>query len=147
MSKELFELMREREIATSNFLPTKKEIHISAKSMAKDILDSGNYNIKETYAKALRLKEAINVIEAELKSSLPDENFEEFGIKGIHRSGGAVANYTDDIVYSQIKKQLDSRKTLLDAALKTDETFYDSEGIEVPKVSKTERKSSLAISF
>lgn len=147
MSKQLFEQMREVEIFTDRFLPSKKEIIQSAEQFAKDLIDSGNFNIQEKYAEIRRLKEAVDVIESEFKKSLPDENFEAFGLKGTFRNGGAVANYEDDPIYASIKKQLDNRKTLLDAALKTDEPFYDVEGIEVPKVSKTERKSSLSISF
>lgn len=147
MSKQLFEQMREVEIFTNRFLPSKTEIVQSAEQLAKDLIDSGNLNIQEKYAEIRRLKEAVDVIESEFKKSLPDENFEAFGLKGTFRNGGAVANYDEDIVYASIKKQLDDRKTLLDAALKTDEPFYDSEGVEVPKVSKTARKSSLSISF
>jgi hypothetical protein len=147
MSKDLFLQMREQEVITNNFLPNKKEIQRSALMFAKNIVDFGEDNIQERYAEIRRLKEAVDVIEAHFKNSLPDEKFEAFGVKGQFRNGGSVANYDDDIVYSQIKKQLDNRKTLLEAALKTDETIYDSEGVEVPKVSKTERKSSLAITF
>lgn len=147
MSKDLFQQMREREIVTNNFLPTKKEIQISTKKFAKDIIDSGDYNLQEKYAEIRRFKEAIDILESEIKKSLPDENFEAFGIKASFRSGGSVANYSDDVTYSQIKKQLDDRKTLLDTALKTDEIIFDSEGVEVPKVSKTERKSSLSVTF
>jgi len=147
MSKELFTLMREQEIATNNFLPTKKEIQLSAKKLVDNIVEKGEHNIYELFAQSSRLNEALNVIYSEIKSQLPDENFESFGIKGQFRSGGSVANYEEDEVYAEIKQQLNDRKTLLDAALKTNEIFFDSEGVEVPKVSKIERKSSLAISF
>lgn len=147
MSKDLFSQMREQEIITENFLPTKKEIEKASLYFAKNLIDFGEDNLYERYAQAIRLKEAITVIEQHLKNALPDENFENFGIKGRFRNGGSVPNYDEDIVYAEIKEKLNDRKTLLDAALKTNEVFFDSEGIEVPKVSKTERKSSLAISF
>lgn len=146
-TKDLFTQMREQEIVTTNFLPTKKEIVKSAERFARDLIDSGYYNITEKYAEARRLKEAIDVIESTLKKSLPDESFEAFGLRASFRNGGSISNYTDDQTYCDIKKQLDGRKALLDAALKTDETFYDSEGVEVPKVSITYRKSSLSVSF
>jgi hypothetical protein len=147
MSKDLFQLMREEEVATANFLPSKKELQNSSKAFARQLIDKGQVNVYEVYSQARRLKESLDIIEKELKDSLPDESFESFGIKGSFRNGGSVANYSDDTTYSQIKKQLDDRKTLLDTALKTDETIYDSEGVEVPKVSKTQRKSSLSITF
>lgn len=147
MSKDLFLQMREQEVITNNFLPTKKEIHASAKTFIKKMVDTGEDNLYERLSQIRRTKEALITMEAELLNFIPQENFESFGLKGTYRNGGSVANYEDDIVYSQIKKQLNDRKTLLDAALKTNELFFDSEGVEVPKVSKTERKSSLAISF
>jgi len=147
MSKDLFTQMREQEVSTLNFLPTKKEIHLSVKKFVDKIVEDGEENIYEKYAEAIRLKEAISIIEQELKTKLHQESFESFGVKGTFRNGGSLANYEEDITYSQIKKQLDSRKLLLDTALKTDEILYDSEGVEVPRVSKTERKSSLVITF
>lgn len=147
MSKDLFQLMREEEIETKNFLPNKKEIHASAKTFIKKMVDAGEDNLYERLSQIRRTKEALITMEAELLNFIPQENFESFGLKGTYRSGGSVANYDDDVVYTQIKKQLDDRKTLLDTALKMDELFYDSEGVEVPKVSKTERKSSLSITF
>ena len=65
MSKDLFLLMREQEIATDNFLPTKREIQTSSKQFAKKLIDEGLHNPQELLAQALRLKEALTVIEAE----------------------------------------------------------------------------------
>jgi hypothetical protein len=147
MSKNLFMLMREQEVATSNFLPTKKELAKSSKDFAEQLIDSGNHTTEELYAQALRLKEAVSVIEETLKSKLPQENFEAFGIKGTYRSGGDTINYSDDEVWLELKSKLSHRESLLKVALNSELDFYDEEGIKVPKVSTTPRKSSLAISF
>lgn len=145
MSKDLFLMMREEEVATLNFLPTKKEVQNSSKNFAQKIVDDGEHNIKEVYAQSLRLKEAISTIEAVLKSNLADENFEEFGLKGQYRSGGDTINYKDDPIYRKLKADLDSRVELLKLAQKQE--VLDIYGNDVPKVSKTPRKSSLAISY
>lgn len=145
MSKDLFVLMREQEIATDNFLPTKKEIVTNSEKFAKNIVDSGEYNIQEIYAQALRLKEALTKIEGVLKSNLAQDNFEAFGLKGTYRSGGDTLNYSDDEIYNVLKADLDARVELLKLAQKQD--VFDASGNEVPKVSKTPRKASLAISF
>jgi hypothetical protein len=76
---------------------------------------------------------------------LPEENFEAFGVKGTYRNGGAVINYDEDEIYLKIKKELKDREELLKLAQTQD--VFDAYGNEVPKVGKTERKSSLAISF
>ena len=148
MSKDLFMMMREQEIMTDNFLPTKKEIQKSSKDFALKIIDQGEHNLFKVYAQSIRIKEAISTIEAELKKVLPDESFESFGIKGTFRNGGETINYSEDPIYAELQRKLKEREEMLKLALFSDDTeIYDSEGIEVPKVSKTPRKSSLAISF
>ena len=137
--------MQKSEVATTKFLPTKKELQKSSKDFAKQIIDSGDHNVEEVYAQALRLKEAISTIESELKSSLPQEKFEAFGLKGTFRSGGDSINYTEDEVWVSLKADLDARTELLKLAQKQE--VLDTGGNEVPKVSTTPRKSSLAISF
>jgi len=135
MSKDLFSLMRQQEI----------EIQLSARTFVKDLLDAGETDKYELLAQAKRMSEALEVINSELLKVLPQENFEAFGMKGTFRSGGETINYTDDAIYCQLKADLDARAELLKLALKQD--VIDAYGNEVPKVSTTPRKSSLAISF
>jgi hypothetical protein len=145
MSKDLFQLMREQEVQTQNFLPNKKEIQFSAQTFITNVLDAGETDKFELLAQAKRMGEALDVINAELIKVLPQENFEAFGLKGTFRSGGDTINYSDDAIYTQLKADLDARAELLKLALKQD--VIDSYGNDVPKVSTTPRKSSLAISF
>lgn len=145
MSKDLFNLMREQELQTSNFLPNKKEIQFSAKKFIGDLLEAGEVNKYELLAQAKRMLEALDVINTELLKVIPQENFEEFGLKGTFRSGGDTINYAEDEIYCQLKADLDSRAELLKIAQK--QPVIDAYGNDVPKVSTTPRKSSLAISF
>ena len=145
MSKDLFQLMREQEVSALDVFPTKKEIKTHSETFAKNILDSGNYNLQELYSQALRMKEALTNIESVLKKELPNENFEAFGIKGSFRNGGNVLNYSEDEIYCKLKSDLDDRIDLLKLAQKQD--VLDLYGNEVPKISVTPRKSTLAITF
>ena len=147
MSKDLFMLMREEEVATANYLPTKKELTKSSTQFAQNIVDNGEHNIHELFSQVVRIEEAIKNIKDVFKNSLPQENFEAFGLKGQYRSGGAVLNYNEDEHYSELQSQLKHRETLLKVAAESPIEFYDENGVLVPRVSKTERKSSLAISF
>ncbi len=144
-NKDLFMMMREEEIQTSNFLPTKKEIQLSSQKFIAELLESGEVDKYELLAQAKRLGEALEVINTELLKVLPQENFEAFGIKGTFRSGGDTINFAEDEVYATIKKDLDARTEQLKMAQKQD--TFDAYGNQVPKVSTTPRKSSLAISF
>jgi hypothetical protein len=147
MSKDLFQLMRQQEIDTQNFLPNRLEIQLSSKNFIKDLLDAGETDKFELLAQAKRMGEALEVINAELLKVLPQENFEAFGLKGTFRSGGETINFKDCEVWSDINRELKEREELLKLALKSHNEIYDASGVQVPKVSTTPRKSSLAISF
>lgn len=147
MSKDLFQLMRQQEIETQNFLPNRLEIQLSSRNFIKDLLDAGETDKFELLAQAKRMGEALEVINAELLKVLPQENFEAFGLKGTFRSGGETINYKDCEVWNDINRELKEREELLKLALKSHNEIYDEAGVQVPKVSTTPRKSSLAISF
>jgi hypothetical protein len=139
--------MRQQEIETSNFLPNKKEIQFSSKKFITDLLDAGEVNKYELLAQAKRMSEALEVINEELLKVLPQENFEEFGLKGTFRNGGETINFKECEIWSDIHKELKEREELLKTALKSNKEVYDENGVLVPKVSTTPRKSSLSISF
>ena len=146
-SKDLFMLIREQEVATNNFMPSKKEIELSSRKFATDLIVKGEADKYELLAQAIRMNEALSVVTETLKKSLPEENFEAFGLKGTYRNGGSTPNYADDEKWQQLKQALNDREMLLKVALKSNETIYDSEGCEVPKVSENIIKSSLSITF
>ena len=145
MNNDLIMLMREEEVTTSNFLPTKKELKLQSLNFAEQLVDSGDYELKEIYSQALRLKESLTVVESYLKKALPEEDFEAYGLKGNYRSGGNTLNYSEDEVYCELKSDLDARVELLKLAQR--QVVLDTYGNEVLKVSTTPRKSSLAISY
>jgi hypothetical protein len=146
-TKNLFLMLQEQSVETNNFLPSKKEIQLSAKSFVSNLLDAGTTDKMELYAQAVRINEALQIVTDELKNSIPQENFEAFGIKGTYRSGGESLNYKEDYVYAELEAKLKERAELIKVATKSKDTIYDSEGVEVTKVSSTQRKSSLAITF
>lgn len=145
MRKDLFALMRQQEIETTNFLPTKKEITNKANELSNEVIYSGEYNLQEIHAQALRNKEAFTILEKNLRDSLPQENSEYYGLKASFVNGGAKLNYTEDSVYNALKKDLDDRVKLLKLA--QSQEVLDLGGIPVPKVSLTHIKSSLKITY
>lgn len=147
MSKDLFQLMREQEVQTQNFLPNKKEIQFSATKFITDVIDGGEVDKYELLAQAKRMQEALDVITAKILEVVPQENFEAFGLKGTFRNGGETINYKDDFKWSEIKEKLSEREMLLKVALKSNSTIYDDDGVEVTRVSTSPRKDTLAISW
>ncbi|QHB39639.1 hypothetical protein tooticki91_gp030 [Flavobacterium phage vB_FspS_tooticki9-1] len=146
-NSNLFLMLQEQSVKTNNFLPTKKEIQLSAKTFVSNLLDAGTTDKMELYAQAVRINEALQIVTDELKNSIPQENFEAFGVKGTYRSGGETLNYKEDHVYAELESKLKERAELIKLATKSKDTIYDSEGVEVTKVSSAPRKSSLAITF
>lgn len=147
MSKQLFELMQMQEIATSNFLPSKKEIEVSSKQFAKNLIESGEVDKLEMFAQAERITQAITSVRDEIKTSLPREKQTAYGIEINPVNGRQMIQYQDDLVWSELKEKLSQREELLKLALKADDTIYDSEGIEVPKVSVKYSADSITIKY
>ena len=147
MSKNLYELMRQQEIETSNFLPNKKEVQFSATTFITKVIDGGEVDKYELLAQAKRMQEALDVITAKILDVVPQENFEAYGLKGTFRNGGETINYKDDFKWSEIKEKLSEREMLLKVALKSNSSIYDDDGIEVTRVSTSPRKDTLAISW
>ena len=147
MSKNLYELMRQQEIETSNFLPNKKEVQFSANTFITKVIDGGEVDKYELLAQAKRMQEALDVITAKILEVVPQENFEAFGLKGTFRNGGETINYKDDFKWSEIKEKLNEREMLLKVALKSNSSIYDDDGVEVTRVSTSPRKDTLAISW
>lgn len=146
-NKDLFSMMRIQEIQTSNFLPTKKEIESSGRLFAKQILSHGEIDKYELFSQAERLATVTANIRDEIKSHLPKEKHVAFGIEINPVSGRTMIQFQDDLVWSELKEKMQQREELLKVALKTTETFYDSEGCEVPKVSVKYSADSLTVKY
>lgn len=146
MSKDLFLMMREQEIASSNFLPTKKEIEFSSKKFATELIESGEIDKMEAFAQAERMSLAISTVRDEIKSTLPIEKNISFGIEVIPVSGRQIIQFEEDPIYSDLKKQLKDREEILKLALKSDEPIFTEYG-EVPKVSVKYASDSLQVKY
>ena len=146
-TKDLFSLMRLEETQIEGYFATKKELVKQSTNFITNILDSGEYNIHELLSQSKRASESLEVINSEILKRLPQENFEAFGLKGAFRQGGEKLNFSEDEVVAELEKKLAQRKELVKTATKSDEPIYDSDGVEVTKVSITQIKSSLSISF
>ena len=108
MSKNLYELMQMQEIATSNFLPSKKELELSSKTFAKNLIDAGEINKVEAFAQAERLTTAISNVRDELKASLPREKQIAYGIEINPVNGRQMIQFSEDAIWLQLNADLKS---------------------------------------
>jgi hypothetical protein len=143
--KHLFELMQMQEIATNNYLPNKKELELSSKTFAKNLIDSGEIDKLEAFAQAERLTTAISNVRDELKASLPREKQIAYGIEINPVNGRQIFQFSDDPIWQQLNADLKAREELLKLALKQD--VIDAYGENVPKVSVKYASDSLAVKY
>lgn len=147
MSKDLFMMMREQEVATLTDYPTKKEIEINSKQFAKQLIDSGEIDKLELFAQAERMAQAVTTVRDEIKASLPKEKHQFYGIEIIPVNGRQMIQYQEDLVWAELKEKLQQREELLKTSLKVTNEVYDSEGIEIPKVSVKYSIDSLQVKY
>lgn len=149
MSKEQFEMMRFQEME-SLYSPdfSKKEAIATGKKLIKEAFNDGEVNKLHLIANLARMHEVLSSAMSEARESIIDiEKCKELGVEFIPVQGGETLNYKDDPVWVDIKKELTEREELLKLAYKSKKEIYDSEGIEVTKVSSTPKKSSIQIKF
>lgn len=63
------------------------------------------------------------------------------------KDGASKLNYSEDLLYTKLVEKVKEREELLKVARKQSNPFYDSEGVEVPKVSVSYNKDSLVVKF
>ena len=143
--KHLFELMQMEEIATNNFLPTKKEIILSSEQFANNLIQNGEHDKLEMFSQVVRIKEAVNTIHDAIKDSLPREKQIAYGIEINPANGRKMIQYSEDPIWQQLNKDLKAREELLKLAQMQE--VLDTYGNEVPKVSVKYASDSLIIKY
>ena len=143
--KHLFELMQMEEIATNNFLPTKKEIILSSWQFANNLIKNGEHDKLEMFSQVVRIKEAVNTIHDTIKESLPSEKQIAYGIEINPANGRKIIQYSEDPIWQQLNEDLKAREELLKLA-QMQETA-DLYGNIVPKVSVKYASDSLTVKY
>jgi hypothetical protein len=148
MSKLQFFEMRAEQMTTlydSTF--TKKDAINAGENLIQSVLDNGEVEIMELGANLVRLQQVISSAVDKFRSHIIDnEKTKVLGVEFSPVNGGNSVNYSDDPIYCELKKDLDNRVELLKLAVKRNEEFT-VDGVYVPLVSTTPRKSSITIKF
>lgn len=147
-SSETFLQLREQDIVTlydATF--TKKEAQKTGLNLANQIINGGEVSKHEALANLVRLNEVISNAITEIKESVSNEKVTVLGVEFTPTNGRIMYNFKEDYLWNELNNKLKQREELLKVALKSDEVIFDSEGVEVTKVSTTNSKSSLTIKF
>lgn len=153
-NSDLFLALRDEEINSQVYFngKSKKEVVLSAEVMAFEMIESGEVDSKDALSKVVKLKDYLDTVEKKLRADLESEMFHgekhtHHGVTFQYSEGSKRLNYEDDPIYKAIKEMLKSREELLKCAFNSSDMIFDSEGVEVPKVSCSYTKDSVKISY
>jgi hypothetical protein len=133
---------------------SKKQIESRALEVAKTYIDSGEEDSMDMLLKIIKMKDFISVMETKLRADLEEDFESEYGKSYVkngaaftYTNGAKKLQYEEDLEYKELKEKLKQREGVLKAAAASKEMYFDSGGIEVPRVSATFNKSSIQIKY
>lgn len=148
-SKELFLKMRPNDLAVmydENF--TKSKAIETGKKLVDDLFESGEVDEKKVFSNIVRFKEVFNSADKALRDRIDFKSTETInGVEFIPKNGSKSLNYNEDPFYVELTEKVKERELLLKTAKASKETIFDSEGVEVPRVSESYSKSSITVKF
>ena len=116
-------------------------------------VENGELNPLDVYAPFKKIekmfKEAHSKIESYAmdEASKNDKTFVYSGVTFTSKEGSKKLQFSEDHVIKELQDKIKTRQELLKVAHASKEPIYDSEGVEVPKVSVKFDKSSLSVKF
>lgn len=151
---EMFLSLRDEEVNGQVYFKgkTRKEVIQSAEQFADELLDSGEFNSQEALTRLVKLSDYLTAFEKKLRADIESEMVgnDKLTISGVTMAfseGSQRMNYKDDPIYAEMQEALKQREELLKVANKSKTPIYDSEGIEIPKITVSFTKSFIKVSY
>jgi hypothetical protein len=127
---------------------TKKQAEQTGINLINKLFEDGNQTPVQFYSNIARLKAVIDSADRAFRDRLNLSATDSYnGVLFTPKNGAESLNYDDDDIYVLLENKLKQRQELLKMASKSDDIIFDSDGCEVPKVSKKYNKSSIVITF
>ena len=127
---------------------TKKQAEQTGINLINKLFEEGNQTPVQFYSNIARLKAVIDSADRAFRDRLNLTQPESYnGVLFTPKNGAESLNYDEDDIYVLLENKLKQRQELLKMASKSDDIIFDSDGCEVPKVSKKFNKSSIVITF
>jgi hypothetical protein len=146
-SKDLFFDMRSEEMMYSPDF-TKKQAEQTGIDLINKLFEDGNQIPVQFYSNIARLKAVIDSADKAFRERVTLTQADSYnGVTFTPKNGSESLNYSEDLVYSKLESRIKERAELLKVSSKSEDQIFDSEGCEVPKLSKKFNKSSIVITF
>lgn len=148
-SKNMLMDMRAEDLAImySNDFSKAKAVE-TGKKLVETIFDEGIVDELKVFSNIVRLKEVINSADKAFRDRLTlNVTDSANGVTFTPKNGSKKLNYSEDTFYVELTEKVKEREELLKTAHNSKDVIFDSEGIEVPKVTASFDKSSITIKF
>lgn len=127
---------------------SKKKAIQTGVDLVNQLLENGEIDPLKVWANIARLKEVVNIADKAFRDRININTKDSSnGVEFAYKNGSKKLNYSDDPIYAELAEKVKSRAELLKLAESSKDTIFDSEGIEVPKVSCSYDKSSVTVTF
>jgi hypothetical protein len=136
-----FLLMRANEESGQLYVPiiSKDDIQVKAEKDAQNVIDGGDAYLDEVLVDAVRISEYLTVFIRALRDNIKKEKTRDVlkGVKITFKSAPTRLNYKEDTTWCELMEAVKQREELLKVAEKSKDAIYDSDGAEVPRVSRS----------
>jgi len=130
----------------SNF--KKKEAEATGVNLVNQIFKDGNVDELKVFANITRLKDVVTSADKAFRAKLSiSEKQSVMGVSFEPKNGAKKYKYTDDPIYNELAEKVKEREALLKLATDSKDVIFDSEGMEVPKVSIEYNSSSITVKY
>lgn len=117
-------------------------------------VDNGELKALEVFAVFKKIeslfkvaKEKVDALALEEADTYNSKSFALSGVEFTMKNGSEKLQYQEDDVVRSLSEKLKARQELVKLATKSKEPIYDTNGVQVPKVSSKFDKSSLIVKF
>lgn len=127
---------------------SKKKAISTGQELVKQVFEVGEVEPLKVFSNIVRLKEVVNAADKAFRERLHLAGKHNVnGVSFQEKNGSKKLNYSEDPIYAELVAKVKAREELLKSVASQTEPVYDSEGIEIPKVSVTYDKSSITVTF
>lgn len=127
---------------------SKKKAVSTGQELVKQVFEAGEVEPLKVFSNIVRLKEVVNAADKAFRERLQLNAADSSnGVTFTPKNGSKKLNYNEDPIYAELVAKVKAREELLKVAANSKDVIFDSEGIEIPKVSVTYDKSSITVTF
>jgi hypothetical protein len=113
---------------------SKRDCFHIAQQIAAQVQEAGEMTPAEALGQLERMAVIVEEAKKAIKPLLTQSDYGA-GVQFAMVNGRRMPQFEEDDTYRELKEKLKSREELLKAAINAKEEIYDSEGVQVPRVS------------